>query len=205
MSGRIALLIIDVQNDFCPGGALPVEDGDQVVPVLNRYIGLFSEYGLPVYATRDWHPRNTPHFIEYGGQWPPHCVQNTWGAQFHAELDIEGKVTVVSKGMTVESEGYSGFEAIDSQGRSLDELLQAQQVVALVVGGLATDYCVRATVLDAQRRGYETYLAIDAVRGIDAHAGDVRNAVARMERAGAQQAAFGGVAKLLPSLLSKGA
>jgi nicotinamidase/pyrazinamidase len=195
--GTVALIVIDVQNDFCPGGALPVPDGDAVVPVLNRYIALFSRHGLPIHATRDWHPENTPHFEEYGGRWPPHCVQNTWGARYHPDLAIADSVSVLSKGMTVESEGYSGFEAVDSDGRTLSDLLSARGVNTLVVGGLATDYCVRATVLDAQQQGYQTFLATDATRGIDALPGDVDRAIEQMHQAGTKSTSFERVTDLV--------
>jgi len=108
---RSALLIVDVQNDFCPGGALPVPHGDRVVPVLNRYVGDAVEHGMPVYASRDWHPAVTRHFKEYGGEWPPHCVQNTDGGRFHADLQLPDSAIVVSKGQDPDKPGYSALEA----------------------------------------------------------------------------------------------
>ncbi|MEK7280616.1 MAG: isochorismatase family protein, partial [Nitrospirota bacterium] len=139
-----ALIIVDVQNDFCPGGALPVIDGDKVVPVLNGYIKRFREEGAPVIATRDWHPNNHNSFKESGGIWPPHCVQGTLGAQFHPGLDLSGDVRIISKGASPKDEAYSGF-----QGTYLATELKKKGIQTLYIGGLATDYCVKHTVLDA--------------------------------------------------------
>ncbi|MEM2922641.1 MAG: nicotinamidase [Candidatus Bathyarchaeia archaeon] len=157
-----ALIIVDVQKDFCPGGALPVPDGDAVVPILNEYILRFKKAEAPVFATRDWHPPNHMSFRPYGGPWPTHCVQGTDGAEFHSGLRLPKDVIVISKGTTGENEGYSGFEGTDLEFR-----LRAVGVKTLFIGGLATDYCVRATALDALSRGFKVALLVDAVRGID--------------------------------------
>ncbi|MEM2094092.1 MAG: nicotinamidase [Candidatus Bathyarchaeia archaeon] len=157
-----ALIIVDVQKDFCPGGALHVPDGDAVVPILNEYILRFKKAEAPVFATRDWHPPNHMSFRPYGGPWPPHCVQGTDGAEFHSGLRLPKDVIVISKGTTGENEGYSGFEGTDLEFR-----LRAVGVKTLFIGGLATDYCVRATALDALSRGFKVALLVDAVRGID--------------------------------------
>ncbi|MGH7476259.1 MAG: nicotinamidase [Longimicrobiales bacterium] len=183
-----ALLLVDVQNDFCPGGALPVPQGDRVVPVLNDYAHRFTKRRLPVYASRDWHPPATRHFQPQGGPWPPHCVQETRGAELHPDLELPADAVVVSKGMSSEDHGYSAFEATTPAGVRLAESLRKQGVRRLFVGGLATDYCVRASVLDAARAGFETVLLLDAIRGIDVQPGDTARAVDEMLRAGARSA-----------------
>ena len=124
MQEKAALVIVDVQNDFCPGGALPVADGDKVVAVLNRHIGKFDRVGLPIFATRDWHPARTRHFNTDGGPWPPHCVQGTEGGKFHPDLALPKTAVVVSKGMSPEADSYSGFEATDAEGVGLAERLR---------------------------------------------------------------------------------
>lgn len=182
---RSALLIVDVQNDFCPGGALPVPRGDEVVPVLNHYIDRFREAGLPVFASRDWHPPKTRHFEEWGGPWPPHCLQETHGAEFHAGLRLPPTTTVVSKGTDPGDHGYSAFEAVDGEGRTLAESLRSAGVQRVFIGGLATDYCVRATFVDAAQHGFEAVLLEDAVAGIDIRPGDVDRALEEMEEVAA--------------------
>jgi nicotinamidase/pyrazinamidase len=180
-----ALLLVDVQNDFCPGGALAVADGDAVVPVLNEWIHAFRAAGRPIFASRDWHPRDSAHFTAGGGPWPPHCVQETEGAAFHADLDVDGAV-VVSKGMDpAESGGYSAFEAVDAAGRSLADRLKGAGVSHLYVGGLATDYCVRASVLDAAKEGLRVTVIGDGVRGVEVEPGDSARALDEMRAAGA--------------------
>ncbi|MBD3241841.1 MAG: bifunctional nicotinamidase/pyrazinamidase [Chitinivibrionales bacterium] len=185
-----ALLIVDVQNDFCPGGAVPVPQGDLVVPVMNNYIELFLSNRLPVFASRDWHPAQTEHFETGGGSWPPHCIQNTWGAQFHPDLEISDETTVVSKGMEAGSDGYSAFESVGGNGKPLAELLSERDVDTLMVGGLATDYCVKASVLEALDHGYEVYLQVDATRGVELHDGDVARALDEMHARGAKDITF---------------
>lgn len=192
-----ALIVVDVQNDFCPGGALPVAEGDAVVPVLNRYIERASAAGMPIYASRDWHPAQTRHFAAYGGPWPPHCVQGTPGAAFHPGLRLPPDATVVSKGMSAEDVGYSMMEARLPDGRDLLTALRQAGITRLHVGGLATDYCVRATVLDALRDGFETLLLVDAVRAVDVTPGDGERALGEMLAAGAKpqtlnESIFGG-------------
>lgn len=181
-----ALLLVDVQNDFCPGGALAVPEGDQVVPVLNAWTRAFLAAGRPVFASRDWHPANSVHFVTGGGPWPPHCVQGTPGADFHPGLAVPPEVVVLSKGMDpAESGGYSAFEAIDAGGRTLAERLRQAGVRRLYVGGLATDYCVRASVLDALRAGLAVTVIGDGVRGVDVTPGDSARALEEMKAAGA--------------------
>ncbi len=181
-----ALLIVDVQNDFCPGGALPVPEGDRVVPVLNRAIERFRQSGAPIIASRDWHPEKSTHFAAYGGQWPVHCVQNTSGAQFHPDLRLPEEAVVVSKGMGENEDAYSAFDARTDDGKPLEDLLRERGIRRLVVGGLATDYCVRASVLGALERGFEVLVLKDAVRGVDVQLGDSQKALEEMQSKGAR-------------------
>ena len=180
-----ALLLVDVQNDFCRGGSLEVPDGDAVVPVLNRYIEAFKAAGLPIFATRDWHPARTSHFKAFGGIWPPHCVQGSDGAKFHPRLAMDQGIVVVSTGSAPDEDGFSGFDGRDINDAPLGELLRERNIQRLFVGGLATDYCVKATVVDALKQGFEVVLIKDAVRGVDLKAGDSDAAVDEMVRAGA--------------------
>lgn len=183
-----ALLIVDVQNDFCPGGALAVERGDRVVPVLNEYAARIDGEGGAVYASRDWHPSETRHFQSGGGPWPPHCIRNTEGAAFHPELALPAGAVIITKGDNPRDDGYSAFDGHASDGRSLADLLRASRASRLLIGGLATDYCVRASVLDAIDQGFDVVLLLDAIRGIDAEEGDVARAIDAMLRAGATTA-----------------
>jgi nicotinamidase/pyrazinamidase len=180
-----ALLVVDVQNDFCPGGSLPVAGGDAVVPVINRYAEQFRAAGRPIVATRDWHPGRTTHFQQYGGVWPAHCVQGTPGAAFHPGLRLPPESIVVSKGMGAEEDSYSGFDARDEDGRPLAQILADRGVRRLYVGGLATDYCVKHSVLDARKAGFEVIVLQDASRGVDLQPGDSDRALQEMQAAGA--------------------
>jgi nicotinamidase/pyrazinamidase len=188
MQAKDALIVVDVQNDFCPGGALAVPSGDRVVPVLNRYIEKFKNAERPVYATRDWHPEKTGHFTAFGGKWPPHCIQRTQGAEFHAELRLPEDAVIISKGTRPDEDSYSGFDGVDSQGTGLVDLLRRQGVNRLFVGGLATDYCVKHTVLDGLAEGFEVIFLEDGSRGVDLQPGDSERAVQEMTRAGAKLA-----------------
>jgi nicotinamidase/pyrazinamidase len=183
---RDALVVVDVQNDFCPGGSLAVPEGDRVVPVLNRYMGRFAEAGAPIFVSRDWHPSKTKHFQAYGGVWPPHCVQGTAGAAFHAQLGLPREAVVVSKGMDPEQDAYSAFQAEDERGTPFTSALESRGVRRLFVGGLATDYCVKATVLDARRQGLDVVVLADAVRAVDVNPGDGERAMEEMRAAGAR-------------------
>ncbi|MEM4244525.1 MAG: bifunctional nicotinamidase/pyrazinamidase [Candidatus Bathyarchaeia archaeon] len=178
-----ALIIVDVQNDFCSGGALPVPDGDQVVPVLNDYIKIFKKTNAPLVATRDWHPPNHISFKAQGGPWPPHCIQDTEGAKFHSDLKLPDDAVIISKATDPLKEAYSGFD-----GTELADVLNKAGVTRIFVGGLATDYCVKNTVLDARKLGFAAVLLLDAVRGINLKPGDVEAAIAEMRRSGAEQA-----------------
>jgi len=181
---RVALLIVDVQNDFCPGGSLAVREGDQVVPLLNAYAERFRALGRPVYASRDWHPRQSTHFAEFGGPWPVHCVQETEGAQFHPEFIMPALTNILSKGTDVTDDGYSAFEGRFPDGSTFDERLTRDGVDHLYVGGLATDYCVRQSALDAVKSGRRVTLLLDAIRGVDVQPGDSAQAIADMALAG---------------------
>jgi len=181
-----ALVLVDVQNDFLPGGSLAVPEGDAVIPVLNRWIRRFLDAGLPIFATRDWHPANHCSFVDQGGPWPPHCVMGTPGAEFSRELDLPPDVPVISKAMRPDKEAYSDFEDTDFAVQ-----LRGLGVKRLFVGGIATDYCVRATVLGALEQGFEAVLLVDGVRPVDVAPGDGERAVAEMAAAGAEVARDG--------------
>lgn len=183
---RCALLAVDVQNDFCPGGALAVAHGDRVVPVLNRYIEFFSKDKNPVIASRDWHPAKTKHFKDFGGPWPVHCVQNTSGADFHPSLKLPAQAIIVSKGMDPSMDSYSAFQAVDERGRPLREILNDLGVKELWIGGLATDFCVKASVVDALKH-FRVNLLMDAIRGVDLNPGDSQKAVEEMLADGARE------------------
>jgi nicotinamidase/pyrazinamidase len=170
-----ALIVVDVQNDFCQGGALAVPDGDAVVEPINR---LMPRFDLVV-ATRDWHPPDHRSFVSQGGPWPEHCVQGTPGAELHPRLDRARIDAVVDKGQASDREGYSGFE--DTQ---LEELLRERGVDTVHVAGLALDYCVRATALDARRAGFDVVLHRQATRPVDAAPGDGERAVRELREAG---------------------
>jgi nicotinamidase/pyrazinamidase len=195
---RAALLVVDIQNDFCPGGALGVPEGDAIIPRVNRAIGLFGRRGMPVIFTRDWHPRETKHFKEFGGAWPAHCIQGTKGARFHPDLELPKGSIILSKGMDPEVDSYSAFQAFTDRGRDLESVLHELDVDELIVCGLATDYCVRATTLDALRRGMAVFVLRDAIRGVDLKPGDSDMAVKEMRVHGAHFPESRGLARLLP-------
>ena len=176
-----ALIVVDVQNDFCPGGSLAVGNGDEVVAPLNELMREFLDRGEPVFKTRDWHPAKAKHFAAYGGIWPVHCVRNTPGAQFHADLSDDPRITVISKGIDESADGYSGFD-----GTNLAQILRDQGVEQVWVGGLATDYCVKHTVLDARREGFEVKALADAMRAVNVNPNDGVRAIAEMRSAGAE-------------------
>lgn len=181
----VGILLVDPQLDFFPGGALGVRDGDAIVAPIN---GLLRRHaGLPVFASRDWHPASTRHFAARGGRWPPHCVQGTPGAGFHPALAMAG-AEVFDKGTDPDDDaGYSAFEgrSMSRGGRTLGVALAAEHVDALIVAGLATDYCVKASVLDACARGLTTFVLAPGVRAVDVQPGDGERALADLRAAGA--------------------
>ena len=185
-----ALLVVDVQNDFCPGGALAVPEGDKVVSPLNDYLQLFQKNKWPIFASRDWHPEVMKHFKEYGGLWPVHCVQNTKGAEFHLHLRLPVSTVILSKGMNPEEHGYSAFEAEDSGKKTFEKLLRELGIQELWVGGLATDYCVKSSVLDACKSGFKVKLLTDAIRGVNLTPDDSKRAIEEMRDQGAKELTF---------------
>jgi nicotinamidase/pyrazinamidase len=197
MQRRAALIIVDVQRDFCPGGALPVPEGDAVVGVLNRYISLFWKRGTPIFATRDWHPQVSSHFREFGGAWPAHCVQGSPGASFHPQLLLPQGTIVISKGTTRWDEGYSALQGITENGTPFPMLLRHMALDRLYLGGLATDYCVKESVFDALREGFAVTVLADAVRAVELNPGDGASAVKEMLSAGATLATLETIDPLL--------
>ncbi len=181
LSESDALVVVDVQRDFCPGGSLGVEHGDAVVEPLNLAAARVRAAGGMVIATRDWHPAETIHFRS----WPVHCVQGTQGAEFHPAVALPTDTIFVSKGMRELDDAYSGFEAVDSVGHSLEEILKRAGVRRLLIGGIATDYCVRATALDALRYGFAVVVLTDAVRAVNLRDGDGERALEELSVAGA--------------------
>ena len=179
-SNKRALIVVDVQNDFCPGGLLGVARGDEVIAPLNKLIEEFLKRGEPVFKSRDWHPDKTKHFAAYGGTWPKHCVQNTSGAEFHPDLIDDMHIRVVSKGLG-DDDQYSAFDGTD-----LSLQLQRLGIEEVWVGGLATDYCVKNTVLDALKEGFRVKALEDAMRAVEVNPGDGERAIAEMRDAGAE-------------------
>jgi nicotinamidase-related amidase len=175
-----ALLIVDAQRDFLPGGALPVLAGDAVVAPLNAYMAAFEAHQLPIFLTRDWHPPNHCSFKEAGGRWPPHCIAGTPGAGWADGLHVVAGARIISKATDPAADAYSGFA-----GTPLLVLLRDLRVRRIFVGGLATDYCVRATVIDARAQGFQVVVLADAIRGVNAEPGDETGAIADMVAHGA--------------------
>ena len=184
-----ALVIVDVQNDFAdPAGNLSVSDGAAIIPVIDAEIEAARAAGALVVATQDWHPESTPHFARDGGIWPVHCVAGSWGAELHPDLSLPADAARIHKGVYGE-DGYSGFTARDPQTgdeapTALDGLLRSANVHRIVVAGLATDYCVKATALDAVRLGYDTTVLLDGIAAVDLERGDGDRALDAMREAG---------------------
>ncbi|MFH1338605.1 MAG: nicotinamidase [Candidatus Omnitrophota bacterium] len=195
MRSEKALLAVDVQNDFCPGGALAVPEGDKIIPAINKYIEIFSKNKLPVFASRDWHPARTKHFKKFGGQWPKHCIQNTKGAEFHPALKLPKEAIILSKGMDPGKESYSVFQSVDSGGTGFLVLLSDSGIRELFIGGLATDYCVRWSVLDALKFGFKVWLLTDAIKGVNLKPEDSEEAIAEMVSRGAKKTNFAQLGK----------
>lgn len=184
-----ALLIVDVQEDFCTGGALAVPGSEAVIDALNRYVADAAASGLPVYASRDWHPATTTHFKAFGGTWPVHCVADSPGARFHPRLRLPPDTLVVTKGDRADEAGYSAFDGHVADGTPLLADLRRRGISHLYVGGLATDYCVRASVLDALGAGIGVTLLADAIAGVDLAPGDSARALDEMREHGAKPTA----------------
>jgi nicotinamidase/pyrazinamidase len=178
-----ALLVVDVQNDFLPGGALGITGGDAIVPPLNRLLGAWRERGLPVFLSRDWHPAGHCSFALQGGPWPDHCVAGTFGAEFSRQLQIAPTDVVISKATRVDKDAYSALD-----GTPLAEALRGRGITRLFIGGLATDYCVRATGIDARAAGLDVVVPVDAVCAVNVEPGDGDRALAELERAGCELA-----------------
>jgi nicotinamidase/pyrazinamidase len=179
ITGGDALVVVDVQNDFTPGGALAAPDGDKVVPPLNDYITRFHRAERPIAASRDWHPEDHMSFEAEGGPWPPHCIQDTEGADYHPDLELPADTHHVRKGRDPDEEDYSAFKG----GPDLDAWLEDNDVERVYVGGLTTEYCVKNTVEDALDRDYQVFLLLDAIKPVDPDDGD--EAIADMLQAGA--------------------
>jgi nicotinamidase/pyrazinamidase len=197
MTERAVLMVVDVQIDFCPGGSLGITGGDTIIPVINRYIELFRRAGVPVFATRDWHPPVTTHFKQFGGLWPPHCVQGSVGAGFHPALRLPGDVTVVSKGIDPLKDDYSAFRTSLESGLPFAEHLKKSGVTQVYICGLATDYCVRWTALDAIQAGFKVTVLEDAIKGVNLNPQDSAQALAEIVAAGGKLADLTAIEKKL--------
>ena len=187
MKLKNALLIVDVQNDFCPGGALGIKDGDKIIPVINKYIKFFASKKLLIFASRDWHPKKTAHFKKFGGVWPEHCIQDTKGATFHPKLKLPKEAILLYKGMDPEKDSYSAFQAQDQNGMSLANLLKILGIKELYIAGLATDYCVKFTTHDAIREGFKVKILLDAIKGVNLKPNDSEIAIREMVKIGVKK------------------
>jgi nicotinamidase/pyrazinamidase len=195
MKEKRALLIVDLQNDFCPGGALGVPGADKIVPTINKYIRIFSKKKLPIFASADWHPIKTGHFKDFGGRWPVHCIHNSKGAQFHPKLKLPKEAIILYKGMDPQRESYSVFQAEDKDGRRFPNLLKVLGIEELYIGGLATDYCVKFSAKDALKNGFKVRLLLDAIKGVDLKSGDSESAIKELVRLGAKMVKAGKLVK----------
>jgi nicotinamidase/pyrazinamidase len=174
-----ALVVVDLQLDFCPGGNLGVPEGNSIIPVINRITDLFETLGLPVFFSRDQHPEGHMSFAPQGGTWPPHCVKGTEGAELHPDLHIPAKANMINKAMEADKDAYSAFDGTD-----LAEILKKNRSTTIVVCGLATDYCVKATAMDGIAEGFEVIVITDAIKGVNVAEGDSEKALEEMKRAG---------------------
>lgn len=195
ISPNSALLIVDVQVDFCPGGALAVPNGDRVVDPINLIAGRFDYERRPIFASRDWHPEETNHFSTHGGPWPPHCIKETFGSRNHVNLRLPGRTWSIFKGIRPDEDGYSPFDGgfLNRTNdehylmpKALERMLRAFDVSRLYICGLATDYCVKAAALDAVKLGFEACVVLDACRAVNVNPGDEEKAVAEMRQAGVE-------------------
>ena len=183
---QAALLVVDVQHDFCEGGALAVPGGDEVVPVINEVVHAAAAAGAPIFASRDWHPARSPHFKAFGGEWPVHCVQGTSGAALHRDLVLPAGTRLVTKGDSQDDpHGYDAFEGHLGDGTPIVKALRGLGITRVVVAGLATDYCVKNSAFGARRAGFAVTVLRDAIRAVDLGEGDGRRAIADMLAAGA--------------------
>ncbi len=180
------LLVVDVQNDFLPGGALGVKQGNEIIGPVNRAVQTFIKNRLPVVYSRDWHPPDHSSFQEYGGTWPPHCVRDTKGAAFAAEMMMPEVPLIFSKGIHAETEQYSAFDALDADGKPLRQMLGELGIKRVFVGGLATDYCVLNSVIDLLKAGYAVFVLTDACRAVNVAPGDGERSLEKMIAEGAQ-------------------
>ena len=176
-----ALIVVDMQNDFLPGGSLAVAGGNEIIRVLNRYLAYFAAHQLPVFATRDWHPLSHCSFQSQGGPWPPHCIAGSDGAALHPDLKLPANAHIISKATSQETDAYSGFT-----GTQLNELLQSLNIHRVFISGIATEYCVLNTVKDALRLQYITFVLIDAICAINQQPEDGQRALEEMIRLGAR-------------------
>ena len=188
MRRKKALLVVDMQNDFCPGGALGIPQGDKIISKINRYVKFFAKKKLSVFASRDWHPVRTAHFKDFGGLWPVHCIANTRGASFHLSLKLNKDAIMLYKGTDPQKDSYSVFQAHDEKGISFAALLKLLNVNELYIGGLATDYCVKSTVLDALKNKFKVKILLDAMKGVDLQKGDSEKSIKEMIKKGAKKA-----------------
>lgn len=175
-----ALIVVDVQNDFCEGGSLAVPGGEDVVPVINGLVQYCESRQIPIFFSRDWHPENHISFKEQGGPWPPHCVQGQKGAAFHPELYIPSSAAVISKAASPDKDAYSAFD-----GTELLEMLRDQSILRVFICGLATDYCVKSTALDALKEGFEVFIVTDGIKGVNVQPDDSSRALEELDQQGA--------------------
>jgi len=180
-----AVLLVDPQNDFCPGGSLPVPEGHLVMPVLNEWAAAAERAGIPIFVSRDWHPPRTTHFKDFGGVWPAHCIAGTPGAEFHAELRVPKSAVIVSKGMGEDEDAYSAFHARDEGETLLVALLRQCNVEHLYVMGLATDYCVKASALGGLEHGLRVTIVLAGMRAVNLEPQHGDEALEAMRSAGA--------------------
>jgi len=190
MKARKALLIVDVQNDFCPGGALGVPEGDKIIPRINQYVKVFEREKLPIFVSRDWHPIQTSHFKDFGGVWPLHCVHNSRGAAFHPKFKVPKNAIYLYKGMDPYKDAYSVFHAEDDKGMVFLRLLNLMKINELYIAGLATDYCVKFTALDALKFKLKVKVLVDAIKGVDLKPGDSEKAIKEIVKKGARKVIF---------------
>ena len=187
MKSKKALLVVDVQNDFCPGGALGIPEGDKIIPNINKYIKIFAKKKYPILVTRDWHPVRTKHFKDFGGVWPVHCIQNSKGAEFNLKLKLAKNMIFLYKGMDPEKDSYSAFHAEDDKGVGLLKLLKLLGTQEIYIAGLATDYCVKFSTHDCLKHGFKVKILMDAIKGVDLKPRDSDRAIKRMVKEGAKK------------------